>query len=84
MVGTDAIADYWKKAVAAQSDVQFTWEILACAGDEGLCHWHCAFTGVPGGEAIDLDGIFRCRFADPRRVADFREWWHVRVVAPQS
>lgn len=78
--GGEAIAAYWAGAVAGQKDVVFTWEILACAGDEGVCHWHCAFTGVPGGEAIDLDGIFQCRFADPERVSRFREWWHVRVA----
>ena len=81
--GADAIAAYWARAVADQRDVRFAYEILARTGDEGLCHWHCAFTAVPGGENIDLDGIFRCRFADQDRVADFQEWWHVRVVTPQ-
>jgi ketosteroid isomerase-like protein len=80
IVGTEAIAAYWAKAVSGQRDVAFTWEILGCKGDQGLCHWHCAFTGLPGGEAIDLDGILRCTFADPHRVSRFDEWWHVRVV----
>lgn len=80
--GTDGIAAYWATAVAGQKDVLFTYEILACTGDRGLCHWHCAFTGIPGGAAIDLDGIFRCRFADVDHVSHFREWWHVRIVPP--
>ena len=79
--GAEAIADYWAKAVAGQEGVTFTYDILACTGDIGLCHWHCAFTGVPGGEAIDLDGVFHCRFAEADRVDRFREWWHVRVAA---
>ena len=45
----------------------------------GLCHWHCAFAAAPGGERIDLDGIFRCRFSDETRVEAFEEWWHVNV-----
>lgn len=80
--GSDGIAAYWAQAVAGQEDILFTYRILACAGDEGLCHWHCAFTGIPGGEKIDLDGIFRCRFADPALVARFEEWWHIRIVPP--
>jgi uncharacterized protein (TIGR02246 family) len=80
LAGTEAIRAYWTKAVSGQSDVQFTYELLACAGDEGFCRWHAAFTGVPGGEAIDLDGIFRCRFADEHHVRTFEEWWHIRIV----
>ncbi len=78
--GEDSIAVYWTKAVSGQTDIRFTYEILACNGAEGIAHWHCAFTGVPGGEKIDLDGIFRCRFRDAGLVEHFREWWHVQVV----
>jgi uncharacterized protein (TIGR02246 family) len=82
--GAEGIAAYWAKAVAAQKDVHFTYEILACAGDEGICHWHCAFAGVPGNEMVDLDGIFRCRFAQPGHVDRFREWWHVGASPRES
>lgn len=78
--GRAAIVDYWAKAVAGQKDIAFTYEILACTGDEGICRWHAAFTGVPGGERIDFDGIFRCRFAEAGLVDRFEEWWHIRVV----
>lgn len=78
--GAGAIAAYWANAVAGQRDIRFTSQILSCAGDEGIAHWHCAFTGISGGEQIDLDGIFRCRFAEAGRVAHFQEWWHVRVA----
>jgi ketosteroid isomerase-like protein len=79
IAGAEAIAAYWARAVAGQKDIGFTYEILACTGDQGLCHWHCAFTAIPGGERIDLDGIFRCRFADAAHVDRFQEWWHVRT-----
>lgn len=80
IVGTEAIAAYWARAVAGQRDVRFTSEILACTEDQGVCHWHCSFIGVPGGETIDLDGIFRCRFSAPGRVSHFQEWWHIRIA----
>ncbi len=80
--GTESIAAYWTKAVAGQEDILFTYEIFACASDEGICHWHCAFTGVPGGHKIELDGIFRCRF-DKDRVAAFQEWWHIRLPSAE-
>jgi hypothetical protein len=80
--GAGAIAAYWANAVAGQQDILFTSQILACAGDEGIAHWHCAFTAVPGGAKIDLDGIFRCRFGEAGRVAAFQEWWHVRAAQP--
>ena len=84
MQGREAIRDYWARVVAGQKDVRFTYEIFACAGAEGVCRWHAAFTGVPGGEAINLDGIFRCRFADQRHVDRLEEWWHIRIVPPAA
>ena len=80
IVGREAIATYWANAVAGQRDVRFTYEILSCGGGEAICHWHCAFTGVPGGAAVELDGIFRCRYADAAHVDRFEEWWHVRAA----
>ena len=80
MIGRRAIAEYWAGAVAGQKDVKFTHEVLACRGDEGFARWHAAFTGVPGGEAIDLDGVFRCRFGEGGLVSALEEWWHIRIV----
>lgn len=78
--GQAGVSEYWAKVTAGQADVVFTYDGIACSGDEGLCHWHAAFTGVPGGEAIDLDGMFRCRFANDGQVDRLQEWWHIRVV----
>ncbi len=78
--GQAGVAAYWAKVTAGQADVSFTYDGIACAGDEGLCHWHAAFKGVPGGEAIDLDGMFRLRFANDAQVDRLQEWWHIRVV----
>ena len=80
MIGRKAIEEYWARVTAGQKDVRFTHQVLACRGDEGVSRWHAAFTGVPGGEAIDLDGIFRCTFAEDGRVSALEEWWHIRIV----
>lgn len=80
MVGRGAIADYWARVTSGQRDVRFEAQVLAVQGSIGLAHWHAEFTAVPGGEAITLDGIFRCRFADGTSVAMLEEWWNLRVV----
>jgi ketosteroid isomerase-like protein len=77
--GRAAIADYWTRVTGGQRDIRFTWEIFGCEGAVGLCRWHAAFTGIPGGESIDLDGVFRCTFAGDRLVSVFEEWWHIKV-----
>jgi len=82
--GQGAIRNYWTKAVAGQRDVRFSYDILACCGDRGLCHWHATFAAEPAGDTIDLDGIFHCRFAGDGRVATFEEWWHLKVTPAQS
>ena len=78
--GQGGIRDYWAKAVAGQKDITFTYEVFACNGPHGICRWHATFTAVPGGETIDLDGIFRCRFVCADRVEALEEWWHVKVT----
>jgi ketosteroid isomerase-like protein len=77
--GREAIEAYWTNVVSGQRDVLFTFEILACAQKTGLCHWHTAFKSADGSQSIELDGIFRCRFATPQQVETFEEWWHVKV-----
>lgn len=78
--GRAAIEAYWAKVTSGQQDIAFTYEVIACAGDEGVAQWHCTFTATPGGETIDLDGVFRCGFATDGLVRRFEEWWHIRVT----
>lgn len=80
MQGRAAIEAYWTRVTAGQSDIRFGYDVLGCEGDRGVCHWHATFTGVPGGEAIELDGIFVCHFADATAVQSLTEWWHIRVT----
>jgi len=80
MQGRDAIEAYWTRVTATQSDVRFTYDVLSCAGEQGICHWHATLKSAPGGATIDLDGVFVCEFADARKVKALKEWWHVRVT----
>ncbi len=79
IMGRAAIEAYWTRITATQSNIRFSYEVLSCTGDRGICTWRAAFASAPGGEAIDLDGVFVCDFADARTVNALREWWHVRV-----
>jgi hypothetical protein len=72
--GADAIRAYWQEAVGGQRDVKFGHEVLG----DNVARWWCSFTRVPGGERVELDGIFLCEFADDGRCHTFREWWHAR------
>lgn len=83
MEGRAAIENYWATVTAGQSDILFTYEVFSCEGNQCTAHWHAAFTGVPGGEAIELDGVFLCDFADAETVRSLREWWHVKVTPPE-
>lgn len=80
MQGRAAIEAYWTRVTATQTNVRFTYDLLSCAGAQGICHWHATFNSAPGGETIDLDGVFVCEFADARTVKALQEWWHVRVT----
>ena len=78
--GRAAIEGYWSGAVSGQRDVRFTYEVLACTGDRGLARWHATFETAEGGDTIDLDGIFHCRFETQALVGRFEEWWHLKVT----
>ncbi|WP_114950926.1 nuclear transport factor 2 family protein [Sphingosinicella terrae] len=80
MAGREAIRAYWARVTAGQRDVAFGYDGLVCSGDEGLCHWTASFLTDPGGDRIQFDGIFRCRFDGAGQVATFREWWHMKLT----
>ena len=82
--GREAIEDYWANAVSGQRDVRFTYEVLACAGNRGLCRWHATFRAGEADDTIDLDGIFHCYFETEGLVDRFEEWWHLKVTPASS
>lgn len=82
MTGREAIIAYWQEgAASAQRDVRFQYKALAVAGDLGLNHWTAAFTRVPSGVRVRLDGVMAVRFDTDGRCVEFREWWH-RMESP--
>lgn len=80
MAGREAIRAYWARVTAGQRDIIFGHDRIVCSGDEGLCHWTASFLTDPGGDRIQFDGLFRCRFAETGQVRVFEEWWHMKVT----
>jgi hypothetical protein len=78
MQGRAAIQAYWARVTANQSDIQVTYEVIACAGDRGAAHWHAVFN--TGADRVELDGMFVCRFADATHVSALQEWWHAKAI----
>ena len=77
MVGRAAIEAYWTRVTAAQSNISFNYDVIACVGDQGIAHWRAALN--VGADTIELDGVFVCTFADAEHVRALREWWHVKA-----
>jgi ketosteroid isomerase-like protein len=78
MRGRAAIEAYWARVTEPQSDIRFTYEIIATESDKGVAHWHAAFNA--GGAPVELDGVFVITFTeDFATVRSLREWWHVKA-----
>ncbi len=77
MMGRAAIEAYWTRVTAAQSNIRFTYDVIACEGDQGVAHWHATFNA--GSDVVDLDGVFVCAFAPSGQIRALREWWHVKA-----
>nr|WP_281392858.1 nuclear transport factor 2 family protein [Roseospira goensis] len=79
--GRGAIEGYWAEGARdAQTDVRFDFTVWAVDGDVCLTHWTAAFTRVPWGQRVRLDGVFRLVFdstdPDAPRCRHLQEWWH--------
>ncbi|MDX2273983.1 MAG: nuclear transport factor 2 family protein [Hyphomonadaceae bacterium] len=78
MQGRAAIEAYWTRVTAPQSDIRFSYEIIAVEGDQGAAHWRALFNA--GGAAVELNGMFAIAFAEDGVTArSLREWWHVKA-----
>jgi hypothetical protein len=77
MIGRDAIYRYWKEgAKESQTDIQFSFDIVAVHENFGLARWRAFFVRVPSGKKVHLDGILLAEFSDSMQCTLFREWWH--------
>ena len=62
--GHGGIAAAFDTATATQSDIRFTWQVLAADGDTGIAHWRCELTRIATGQRVTIDGILTARFGD--------------------
>ncbi len=74
--GRQAIASAVRAAFSRQSEVHFSYKILAGSAAPYVAHWTCEFTRISSGRRITVDGIFVLRFDDQGHCEEFREWWH--------
>jgi hypothetical protein len=75
--GREAIYDYWAAVPKYQRDIRFGYELLSVRDNVGIARWWCAFTRVPGGQRVRLDGIFVLTMDEGSgRCGRFEEWWH--------
>lgn len=83
--GRGAIAEYWSSVTSGQEGVRFDYEVLAVEGDVGIARWWASFGSLRLGTPVELDGIFVVRMdAEGERCEEFREWWHLRRLAPRG
>ena len=62
--------------MSQQKNVQFTFEVLATRGAQGIARWHTNLTNLPSGDPVQIDGVLIAEFADAQHCRVFREWWH--------
>jgi ketosteroid isomerase-like protein len=76
--GPAGVRDYWTRVTADQRDIDFQYSVVTVEGVSGIATWSAKFTAVSAGALVELSGIFVLDFADGKRCARLREWWHVR------
>jgi hypothetical protein len=80
-IGREAIGEYWADVPRSQADITFQSRVLAVFDRTGIAHWHAAFTRVPSGRRVELDGVFVLTFDEGGSCTELREWWHRRESA---
>jgi uncharacterized protein (TIGR02246 family) len=76
--GAEAVREYWADVTEQQEDIRFGYGLLAVTGELAIALWTSTFTSVPGGDRVELDGVFVLRFGDDGLCNELREWWHAR------
>src|SRR5690606_40355446 len=81
--GRQAIRDYWARVTADQRDITFSSKVITTFGNSAVAHWAARFRSASSGAVIHLDGVFLLEFAEGGLCSALREWWIVKVDAPQ-
>lgn len=84
MRGRHAIHEYWCEVPKSQKDISFESRVLASFPEHGIAWWRAAFTRVPGGNHVTLDGIFVVHLNAHGKCWKFEEWWHRKEEHPGS
>jgi hypothetical protein len=74
--GREEIVAAIAAAVANQRDIEFGARVLYTQAQLGVAHWSCAFTRIPTGKRVHIDGICVVQFETDGKALSFREWWH--------
>jgi nuclear transport factor 2 (NTF2) superfamily protein len=74
--GREGVRSYWAGATGSQSDISFTYEIIATLPHRGIARWSAEFTRVTSGKRVKLDGVFVLDFDSDGLCRVLREWWH--------
>ena len=73
--GRGQIANAVEKAVTAQQDVKFRYNVIDWSDRAGTAHWRCTFNRENGDQVI-IDGMLRAILDEDGLCEEFREWWH--------
>lgn len=84
MVGQEAIYHYWEKGARNLKDKVSSYEILALKENLGIARWQAKFVNANTGNLVELDCLFLVEFGEDRKCRLFREWWHSRVIEPNT
>jgi hypothetical protein len=74
--GHEAIFDYWTEVARMETEISFSYEILAVLAQFGIARWRASFVIMPPGLPTKLDGIFLITLNAAGKCTSLREWWH--------
>jgi ethanolamine utilization protein EutP (predicted NTPase) len=70
----DQIYIIWETDLAKQSDISFTSEVLAVAGEVGIIRWQAQYSNIKDQEVAVLDGIFQITLDENDLCTKFIMW----------
>ncbi|HEX2531916.1 MAG TPA: nuclear transport factor 2 family protein [Burkholderiaceae bacterium] len=76
--GRDTIYAYWEAVPRSQENISFRSRAIAVTAETAIAHLEAAFTRIPGGQRVELDGVFFLAFDRAGLCTTLREWWHRR------
>jgi hypothetical protein len=74
--GRAEIAAALSHETARQTEVSFSYRVLALAGSLGIAGWRTQYRRVGTGELIHLDGVLTAEMDNDGLCVQLREWWH--------